>query len=393
MGTKVANCQVQAVFEQAERLAADFAKTAIERDRLGGTAKAERDQLRASGLLKLIIPGEFGGFGFNWHDTLRVVRIISRADSSLGHLFGFQHLLLATVRLFGDQWRHFYQETAEHNWFWGNTLNPLDTRAKLIADGADWLIDGHKSFCSGALDADYLIVSALREPDGKLFIAALPPNRPGITRFADWNNMGQRQTDSGSVAFDHVRVYDHEILRNPGPLGSVFATLRPLIAQLVLTNIYLGIAEGALAEARQYTRSQSRAWFLSGVESATQDPYTLKKYGEFWVDINAAALATDYAAQALDLAWSKEDALTVQERADTAIAAATAKVLATRSGLDVTQRLFEVTGARATTAQAGFDRFWRNLRTHSLHDPVDYKLADLGAWVLNGQAPKPSFYS
>jgi len=119
----------------------------------------------------------------------------------------------------------------------------------------------------------------------------------------------------------------------------------------------------------------------------------LQKYGEFWVELNAAALATDHAAHLLDAAWLRENDLSAEERADTALATATAKVLATRAGLDVTQRLFEVTGARATTSAAGFDRFWRNLRTHSLHDPVDYKLFDLGEWVLNERPPIPSFYS
>jgi alkylation response protein AidB-like acyl-CoA dehydrogenase len=381
------------LIDKAEKLAAEFASTAVVRDKIGGTAKSERDSLRKSGLLNLIIPAEFGGHECNWHDTLRIVRIISRADSSMGHLFGFQHLLLATVRLFGDQWPYYYAETVKNNYFWGNTLNPLDTRAKIAAQGQDWVIDGVKSFCSGAMDSDYLIISALPENGGKLVVAAIPTQRPGIRINADWDNMGQRQTDSGSVDFDGVQIYDSEILRNPGPLGSVFATLRPLIAQLVLTNIYLGIAEGALAEALSYTRSQSRAWFLSGVESATRDPYVLKKYGEFWVDLNAASMTTDYAARLLDNAWRQGNALSETDRGEVAIASATAKVLATRAGLDVTQRLFEVTGARATNSKAGFDRFWRNLRTHSLHDPVDYKLLDLGEWVLNSKLPSPSFYS
>lgn len=390
---KQAQAKTQALFEKAEQLAAEFAATAVERDRRGGTAKNERDSLRQSGLLNLIIPVEYGGHGLDWHDTLRIVRIISRADSSLGHLFGFQHLLLATLRLFGDQWPHYYRETVKNSWFWGNTLNPLDTRAKISVDGQDWLVHGTKSFCSGATDSDHLIVSALTEEGGKLVIAAIPSDRPGIRIHPDWDNMGQRQTDSGTVDFDRVSIYGHEVLSQPGPLGSVFATLRPLIAQMVLINIYLGIGEGALAEAIGYTRSQSRAWFLSGVESATRDPYVLKKYGEFWVDLNAAALATDYAASLLDAAWRQENALTEAERGGVAIASATAKVLATRAGLDVTQRLFEVTGARATSAKAGFDRHWRNLRTHSLHDPVDYKLRDLGEWVLNAKPPTPSFYS
>ena len=45
----------------AARLAARFAETAAARDLAGGTPKAERDLLRASGLLKLSIPSAYGG--------------------------------------------------------------------------------------------------------------------------------------------------------------------------------------------------------------------------------------------------------------------------------------------------------------------------------------------
>jgi len=51
------------------------------------------------------------------------------------------------------------------------------------------------------------------------------------------------------------------------------------------------------------------------------------------------------------------------------------------------------TGARATHGALALDRFWRNLRTQTLHDPVDYKLHELGDWALNGTLPEPSFYS
>jgi alkylation response protein AidB-like acyl-CoA dehydrogenase len=50
-------------------------------------------------------------------------------------------------------------------------------------------------------------------------------------------------------------------------------------------------------------------------------------------------------------------------------------------------------GARATASRYGFDRYWRDLRTFSLHDPVDYKLKSIGQWVLSGEAPTPSQYS
>src|SRR6478736_6455313 len=85
----------------AQNLARAFARTAAERDRRGGTPKAERDALRASGLLAAILPTELGGLGADWGTTLRAVRAIAHADGSLAHVFGFQHLLLATVLLFG----------------------------------------------------------------------------------------------------------------------------------------------------------------------------------------------------------------------------------------------------------------------------------------------------
>jgi alkylation response protein AidB-like acyl-CoA dehydrogenase len=85
----------------AEALARDFAATAVERDRRGGTPKLERDALRKSGLLSLTVPARFGGAGADWATAMRTVRTIARADGSVAHVYGFQHLLLATVRLFG----------------------------------------------------------------------------------------------------------------------------------------------------------------------------------------------------------------------------------------------------------------------------------------------------
>lgn len=114
----------------ARQLAAEFALTAVERDERGGTPKAERDALRHSGLLALSIPTQYGGLGASWSETLNIVREFAKVDSSIAHVFGFHHLMLATVRLFAkpEQWQPWFEQTARKNWFWGNALNPLDTR-------------------------------------------------------------------------------------------------------------------------------------------------------------------------------------------------------------------------------------------------------------------------
>jgi alkylation response protein AidB-like acyl-CoA dehydrogenase len=379
----------------ARALAEDFAKTAVERDRRGGTPKRERDLLRESGLLALSIPVELGGAGASWAEVMSVVRSFARVDSSLAHVFGFQHLMLATARLFGspEQWRPLLSDTVKKSWFWGNALNPLDTRTQLTRRGDALFIDGQKSFCSGSPDSDMLIVSALRPPETRLAIAAIPTTRSGILVRGDWDNMGQRQTDSGSVEFVNVRLDPRELLDTPGPLGSVFASLRPCIAQLILANVYQGLAEGALIEAQKYTLGSRRPWIGSSAASSSEDPYVLHHYGELWLGIQSARLLTDHAGAELSAAWVLEDQLTAEQRGQVALSVAAAKVATTKSGLEVTSRMFEVMGARATVASAGLDRFWRNLRTHTLHDPVDYKLRELGDFALNLRVPSPSFYS
>ncbi|WP_213880314.1 acyl-CoA dehydrogenase family protein [Pseudomonas sp. dw_358] len=382
--------------DTARALSAEFARSAVERDQRGGTPKAERDALRDSGLLALSIPREYGGLGANWQQTFEVVSEFARADSSIAHVFGFHHLMLATVRLFGrpEQWQPWFEQTARNNWFWGNALNPLDTRTVVRSHGGWREFSGKKSFCSGARDSEMLIASASDElAGGKLVIAAIPSGRTGVTLHGDWENMGQRQTDSGSASFERVRVEESELLLDPGPLSTPFACLRPLIAQLNFASIFHGIAQGAYEEARQYTRAETRPWFKSMARESHQDPYVLSHFGDFWVHLESSRLLLGNAARLLDTAWSKDAQLGEEERGHVAVAIATAKVAATRGGLDLCSKLFEVTGARSTHASVGLDRHWRNLRTQSLHDPLDYKLHELGDWALNRTLPIPTFYS
>jgi alkylation response protein AidB-like acyl-CoA dehydrogenase len=380
--------------QSCHRVVAELARTAAERDLRGGTPKAERDLLRRSGLLKLIIPTELGGLGADWTLTLRIVRQIASVDSSVAHVFAFQHLLLATTRLFGtrSQYERWMAQTAQRDWFWGNALNPLDRRTNHAPRVGGVVFHGHKSFCSGATDSDMLIASAV-DASGRMLIAAVPTGRRGITIHQDWDNMGQRQTDSGSATFDEVEIDSAELLVDPGPFSSPFAALRSLIAQLILTNIYVGLAEGALGEAKRYTQEQGKLWFASAASRVQEDQYVLGHYGEFWAALEAARALADRAAGLLDAAWARDLALSAEERGEVALAIASAKVVASRAGLDLSSRMFDVAGARATSSALRMDRFWRNARTHTLHDPLDYKIRELGDWALNGRYPTASFYS
>jgi alkylation response protein AidB-like acyl-CoA dehydrogenase len=378
----------------AKQLAEQFAQTAAERDKAGGNPKLERDLIRQSGLLGLSIPQQYGGQGANWKTIFQTIQSIAQVDSSLAHVYGFHHLLIATVQLFAqpEQYSSWFEHTAHNNLFWGNTLNPLDQRTKIqqLTEN-DFIFHGDKSFCSGSIDSDILLCSGFNDA-GKLLIAVIPTRRKGVSFLGDWNNMGQRQTDSGTSHFEQVKIHKDELLLNPGPLSTPYSSLRPLIAQLIFVHLFLGVAEGAFDLARQTIQSQ-KAWSTSLAENAVNDPFTQKHFAEFYVQLESVRLLADKAIAALQTAWNIGEQLTAEQRGEVSIAIATAKIAATNSSLFITQNIFQVMGARATTAKLNLDRFWRNVRTQTLHDPIDYKYQEVGEWVLTGKVPDPSFYA
>jgi alkylation response protein AidB-like acyl-CoA dehydrogenase len=320
---------------------------------------------------------------------------VAQVDSALAHVYGFHHLQLASVQLYGTptQQARFFEETQAQQLFWGNALNPADKRAVAVAVEGGYVIDGPKSFCSGSVGSDRLTVSAWHAESSSLLIAALPTQRKGVTVQSDWDAFGQKQTDSGTVQFDRVFVSHDEVLVMPGTAPTPRATLRSQIAQLVLVNLYLGIAQGAFGEGKRYTQEQTRPWAASGVSRAVDDPYVQHRYAELWLLVRPAQVLADAAASKLDQALRLGDAITADQRGEVAIAVAEAKALAHRAAIEVSSQVFELTGARSTSVRHGFDRFWRNARVHTLHDPIDYKLRDIGRFLLDGRVPEPTPYS
>ena len=379
----------------AEPVARALAASAIARDQAGGHAAAERELIRDSGLLALTIPVDFGGLGARWPAFYAVLRRLAQADSALAHLFGFHHLQLAGLVLYGrpEQQQRLLRQTLTERWFWGNALNPLDKRLSATDTASGYRLDGVKSFASGSVGSDALTLSAWHEPSHSPLIAVLPTATPGITVHADWDAFGQRQTDSGTVSFHAVELPPELVLQAPGTTPSPRATLRSQIAQLIMANLYLGIAQGALDAGLRFNREEARAWFQSGVAASVDDPFVQHRYGELRLLVRPAEVLADTAAQVLQQALDQGEALTAADRGAVAIAVAEAKVLAHRAAVEVSSQLFELTGARATSARYGLDRFWRNARVHTLHDPVDYKLRDLGRRALSGEWPEPTAYS
>ncbi|VVE34638.1 SfnB family sulfur acquisition oxidoreductase [Pandoraea iniqua] len=100
--------------------------------------------------------------------------------------------------------------------------------------------------------------------------------------------------------------------------------------------------------------------------------------------LRAADALIARAARVVDAAQQQPDEDSV---AAASVAVAQAKALSTTASLLASTKLFELSGTGATLADQGLDRFWRNARTHTLHDPVRWKYHAVGNYVLNGVRP------
>jgi alkylation response protein AidB-like acyl-CoA dehydrogenase len=379
----------------AKRVAAKLDETAVERDRNGNHPYEEVDLLRKEGLLELIAPKEFGGHGLRWQQSLEAVRIISAADGSIGQLLAYHYVNSHVPLLFGTvhQAEKHTRQQVLNQWYVADSVNPLSPALAVTENDQGFVINGKITFSTGVPVSQRVIITPAY--GGAEYFASVPTDRPGLIVNDDWDNIGLRQSASGSVTFANYQVLKEELFTKfeAGTKPNAFATLVTPLIQLGFVNFYLGIASGALDRAAEYTRNTSRPWFLSDVDHAVNDPYILSRYGSLVSELDASIALAKQAAHKVQTAFDIGDSLSPDERAEAAFEVAKAKIHSTETALKITTKIFEVTGARATSRQYSFDRFWRNVRTHTLHDPVFYKEKEVGNYFLNGVKPEFTLYT
>jgi alkylation response protein AidB-like acyl-CoA dehydrogenase len=389
----------EAWVQRASEVAAILATDALARDRAAATPYAEIQLLKDAGLVTLLGPVEHGGGGQNWTTAYRVIREIASGDGSVGQLVGYHYLWAWAARLVGtpEQIAAVEEAATVNKWFYGGAVNPRDNDLTIVDEGDTIVFNGQKSFSTGSKVSDVTVLEGVLEGTDKHIFAIVPSKQDGIVFNDDWDNLGQRLTESGSVEVRDVRVPWEQAA---GYLGKefqprIYNTLNVPLIQLVFTNFYLGIAAGALSTATAYTRDKTRPWPYGGdkKDSAGEEFYILDTYGDLQAKLWAAEALAERAAAAIEKINEHADTVTEQERGEAAVVIAAAKQRAIDTGLEIGTRIFEVTGARATNNSVGLDIFWRNLRTHSLHDPVAYKRVEVGRYALLGEIPEPTWYT
>ncbi|MEC4170057.1 MULTISPECIES: SfnB family sulfur acquisition oxidoreductase [unclassified Pseudomonas] len=375
--------------EAARALAASAREHAGKRDQQRKLPWSHIEAFTRSGLGSISIGREFGGPKVSFVTLAEVFAIISAADPALGQIpqnqVGILSLIAATATQ--AQKEQLFASVLQ-GWRIGNagpergSKNTLDLKARITADGDDFVINGQKFYSTGALFAHWIAVKAIND-HGKPVMAFVRRGTPGLRVVDDWSGFGQRTTASGTVLLNNVRV-EAELVVDSSRLNDA-PNIQGAVSQLIQAAIDLGIARGAIADTISFVRERSRPWIDAKVERNSDDPYVIADIGKLHIELHAAEALLRKAGRVLDEVSAA--AIDAHAAARASIAVAEAKVLTTELSLLASEKLFELAGSRATLAEFNLDRHWRNARVHTLHDPVRWKYHAIGAYRLNGTLP------
>ena len=373
----------------AQDIAAEFAKEASIRDHERRLPLIEISKYSQSGLWAINIPKKFGGAGVSYKTLAEVVKTISSADPSLGQIAQNHWVFLEHIRLDAseEQQEFFFKgvlsgERLGNAFSEKNSKTVADLTTKIEFDEAgNGIVNGQKFFATGALLAHRIPVVAI-DSEGRPFAAIVPQGTEGVKITNDWSGFGQRTTVSGSVQLNQVKVEAKNIV----PIYKAFerATAAGAISQFIQAAVDAGIARGAIQETINYVRQYARPWIDSGLDKATADPYTIANIGELKIKLRAAEAVLDLAGLAIDKALAEPTEENINEAT---LLVAESKVLTTEIAILASNKLFELAGTRSTLSELNLDRYWRNARTHTLHDPVRWKYNIVGNYFLNDVPP------
>ncbi|MEV0176044.1 acyl-CoA dehydrogenase family protein [Streptomyces sp. NPDC050803] len=376
----------------ARETADDLATDAVTRDQAGKAPFDEVSRLREAGLLTLLTPAESGGGGTDWATAYAVVREIAAADGAIGQLLGCHCFVSWSARFFSEPAlaARLDERSAAEQWCWGGGFTRQEPPLMLAETGGGLVLDGRQSYVSGVLVADRIAVRAVREDTGEPLAVAVDATRQGVVVDGDADTFGQRLAAGGSVEFDAVRLTADDVLGSLSADEDVLtprAALAAPVGRLLSAQLCLGMAEGVLAEAREYSRASQSPWHPARTVGSTRDPHVLTVHGELTVLTRAASALAGQALDAVQAGLARGEDITYEEYAEVSVLATMAESAASRAVQECTARALEIIGARSASARLGFDRFWRNARTHTLYEPVAPRLREVGDYFLNGAHP------
>lgn len=249
-------------------------------------------------------------------------------------------------RLVGMDWIASYCLTEPSS---GSDAAALKTRA--VRDGDDFIVSGTKQFISGGGENELYLVMVRTGAEGPKGISclAIEKDMPGVSFGANERKLGWHSQPTAQVILDNVRVPAANLVGGEGE-GFRIAMTGLDGGRLNIGACSLGGAQRGLDEAVAYVKDRQQ--FGQPIAEFQNTQFML------------ADMATELeAARALlYLAAAKVTA----DAPDKTRFAAMAKRLATDTGSSVVDRALQLHGGYGYLMDYPIERFWRDLRVHSI---------------------------
>jgi acyl-CoA dehydrogenase len=276
--------------------------------------REKRQQVKQLGLWLPQVPRDCGGLGLSLFEHGLVSQVLGQTpighfafncqapDSGnmeilIEHATPAQRQRFLTPLLSGDIRSCFSMTEPEHA---GSNPTMMSTTA--VADGDDYVINGHKWFTSSADGAAFAIVMAITHPQADRHSRAsqiiVPLDTPGVERLRNISVMGEVGSGWGSHAemrYNGVRVPKANLL---GPAGQGFAIAQNRLGPGRIHHCmrWLGICERAFDLMCRYAVKREIA-----PGRALADQQTIQNWvAESRAEINAARLMVLDAARQID---------------------------------------------------------------------------------------------
>lgn len=222
------------------------------------------------GLMGVLVPQEYGGSGFGYHEYVTVISEISKVCGSIGlSVAAHNSLCTGHILQFGneDQKKRWLPKLASAEWIgaWGLTepntgsdAGNMQTVAK--KDGDHWVINGAKNFITHGKSGNVAVIMARTgEPRDSHGMTAfvLEKGLDGFTAGRKENKLGMRASETTELIFDNVRVPKDCVL---GEVGDGFIQALKVLdgGRISIAALGLGIAKGAYEAALQYSKEREQ---------------------------------------------------------------------------------------------------------------------------------------
>ncbi|WP_334184760.1 acyl-CoA dehydrogenase family protein [Novosphingobium sp.] len=347
--------------------------------------------LERSGVTAVALPVEEGGVGASVATIVEITRIVSAADGGVGQLVQIHNMMLRGILRRPDDAvrRRVIADVAAgkrlgHAAAEVGGKHKFDTRttATRNAEGK-WVVNGAKFYATGSYLAEWISSGANTEEGQIGFL--VHRDTPGLVLDDDWHSFGQRHSMSGGVRFVDLVLDDWQV--NLPVAGTSQKPERTGLtwAQINHAAIDAGIARGAFEAAIHYLNNNSNVWIDAEVERAVQEPLIVKRIGDYAVALRVAESLLRDAAELYDEYNARGRPSELDDELILAVAAARARTDA--AALLISSDMFSLLGASSSYRKFNLDRFWADVRVHTTHDPIRWRLHHIGDYYLNGVPP------